>query len=102
MPAPAGDSIVVVLHPRLKTEKPPIFNALADGKVIKNQSNPGTDYVFLGSSPFDFQEGELTFHGTVGVVQHRAGKYVLSLGEPGRINMAGRALESTRAVSETR
>jgi hypothetical protein len=101
-PARAGDSIVVVLQPRLKTEKRPIFTALADGKVVKVQSNAGTDYVLLGSSPFDFQEGELNFHGTAGAAQHCGKKYVLSLGEPGRVSMAGRVLESTRAASGTR
>src|ERR1051325_6001502 len=35
------------LYPRLKTEKPPVFTSLADGKVVKLQSAAGTDYVFL-------------------------------------------------------
>ncbi|MHB9131635.1 MAG: hypothetical protein ACYDBB_11175 [Armatimonadota bacterium] len=90
--AEAGRGWTAVVYPRLKTEKPPVFTTLAGGKGVKVQSGAGTDYVFLSEKPFQFKEGDITFSGTVGVIQLRGKQVQLSLGAPGSIAARGKSL----------
>ena len=64
------------------------------------QSPAGTDYVFLSAQEFAFREGNVAFEGTVGAVQMRDGRVVLSLGAAGSIAAQGRTLKAGEAKSK--
>jgi hypothetical protein len=102
--APNGGWLLAVLYPRLKTEKAAVLTALAEGKGVKVQSAAGTDYVFVAPGPFSFRDvggdGEIVFHGTVGAVQLRGKRSVLSLGAAGSISAKGQTLKSDQAASQ--
>ena len=61
------------------TGKPARFTPIADGRGVKVESPEGTDYVFLGRQPFQYQEGRLVFEGTAGAVSIRDGQARLTL-----------------------
>jgi hypothetical protein len=83
---PDATTLTAVLYPRLKTEKPPVATAIADGHGVKVQHAAGTDYLFLAPAPFSFKEGDITFTGTAGLVKLRPGKVpVVALGAAGTI-----------------
>jgi len=83
--AQPGTGLTALLYPRLKTEAAPSVTVIAEGRGVQLQRNGNTDYVFLSASPFDYKDGQLTFHGTVGSMQLRGGKPAFSLGAPGKI-----------------
>jgi hypothetical protein len=97
---PADEAIVAVLYPRMKDEKTAFCRLLANGKAVRIESAFGTDYVFLSPTPFEFKEGEVTFKGTVGAIQQRGSRVVLSLAEGGRIGFAEKVLESEKAETK--
>jgi hypothetical protein len=99
VPAPAEGNIVTVLYPRMKAERPPTVTPLAGGAGVKVQSGGGRDYVFLTPSPMEYRDGDVTFHGTVGAVQQRGSRVVLSLGEAGTVKSGRHILESKQAAS---
>lgn len=90
--APQNGTMTYVLYPRLKTEKPPVFTSLGDGKVLCIQSDTGTDYVFLSATPFTWKQGTMSFEGKSGAIRFRGKKMVLSLGEAGSIEARGQTL----------
>ena len=92
-------AITVVLYPRLKTQPPATFTTLGDGKVVKKQTETGTDYVFLGAERFTFKDDDIGFEGTSGSVQLRGGQPVLALGAAGSINAMGQSLTSDKPAS---
>jgi hypothetical protein len=92
-----GDSgFTAIVYPRLKSEPPPVFTELAGGKAIKVQSDATTDYVFLASAPFAYQDRDISFSGTVGLVRIRSHEATLSLGAQGKLTAFGRALDRTK------
>ncbi|MHB9024908.1 MAG: hypothetical protein ACYC7E_12155 [Armatimonadota bacterium] len=97
----ACPAITTVLFPRLKTQKAPVFTALAGGAGVKVLSAAGTDYIFLSPTPFDFKQGDMAFSGTAGVVSLRKGRTILSLGAAGSIAARGHALQAEGAQSQT-
>lgn len=84
----------VVLFPRLKSESPPVITSIAEGKGVRVQSAAGTDYVFLNGSPFSWQDGRMSFEGTVGSARIRGEKISLSLAAPGTLKMGDRVLQA--------
>jgi hypothetical protein len=82
---PAGNQIIAVLFSRLKDEPTPDVSLLAEGKVIRVHDPDGTDFIFLGPEPFEFQQNDVSFAGTAGVIQLRKNSVVLALGASGRI-----------------
>jgi len=97
---PAEGATLYVLYPRLKTEKPPVFTSMADGKAVRIKSEAGTDYVFLSATPFTWKEGTLSYEGTSGSIRFRGKQMVLSLGESGSIGGRGESLVAKKAVSK--
>jgi len=59
----------------------------------------GTDHVFLADEPIDFTEGDVSFRGTVGLVQKRGSHLALALGDAGTVRAGGRTLESDRPAA---
>lgn len=93
-------ALTYILYPRLKTEKTPGFTSLADGKAIKIESDSGTDYVFISSTPFAFKDEVVSFEGKVGAVRLRGKQLTLNLGEGGTIRAYGESLTATAATSK--
>jgi len=83
----------VVVYPRLKTEPAPTFASLADGRGVQIKHLAGVDYAFLSPTPIKFKQDDVEFEGTVGAIQIRNGKPILSLGAAGRIAAAGKVLQ---------
>lgn len=98
-PSP-NSALTYVLYPRLKSEKPPVFTSLADGKAIRIQSDAGTDYVFISHAPFAFKDEAVSFEGKVGAVRLRGRHLTLNLGEGGTIQAFGESLTATTAMSK--
>lgn len=98
---PSGNRITAVLYPRLKTEAPPKISVLSDGNVIRIETSAGTDYVFLGSTPFTFHEKDISFEGTTGVIQLREKSLVLALGASGKIAARKHELRAEHAESKS-
>jgi hypothetical protein len=90
----AASVFTTLIYPRLKTETPPVFRSLADGRGIKVESTAGTDYVFLSAKSFMYSNADVSFGGTVGSIQIRGGRTNLSLGAFGRISIGGQTLVS--------
>ncbi|MET3870731.1 hypothetical protein J3R74_000601 [Puniceicoccus vermicola] len=88
---------MAVIYPRLKNEAAPTFTSFAEGRGVKVESEVGTDYVFLSEDPFTFEEGGITFEGTVGTAQLREEGIRLSLGAGGRISFGDFELVSEEA-----
>src|SRR5262249_1230272 len=91
-----GTGFTTIVYPRLKSEPAPVVTELADGKVVKVQSVAGTDYVFLASGPFAYKDQEISFSGTVGLVQIRSNEANLSLGAQGKLGAFGKTLDRTQ------
>ncbi|MHB9134465.1 MAG: hypothetical protein ACYDBB_25615 [Armatimonadota bacterium] len=89
---PRTDGFNVVLYPRLKTSPAPICTPLAGGKGVKIDHEQGTDYVFLSTTPFTFDEGDVHFSGTVGMVQIRGKDVQLALGAGGKLSARGKTV----------
>ncbi len=92
-PLDLADKLAVVIYPRLKGEAKPAFISLAEGKGYKIETPVGTDYIFLSPTRFVYQEGEVSFEGTVGLAQIRDGKATLTLGAPGKLSVGGETAE---------
>jgi len=86
------DGFTVVLYPRLKTAPAPVCTPLADGKGVKVQQEAGTDYVFLSTTPFTYDEGDIHFSGTVGMVQRRGQDVQVVLGAGGNLSAGGKTI----------
>jgi hypothetical protein len=92
-----GDAgFTAIVYPRLKSEPAPVVTELAGGKAIKVQSGAATDYVFLASAPFAYQDRDISFSGTVGLVRVRSNEATLSLGAQGKLTAFGRTLNRTK------
>jgi hypothetical protein len=82
-----------IVYPRLKSEPAPVVTELAGGKVIKVQSGADIDYVFLASAPFVYQDQNVSFSGTAGLVRTRGNEAQLSLGAEGKLMAFGQILK---------
>ncbi len=91
-----GRRYLVVIYPRLKNEPSPTVTPIADGKGVKVETPAGTDWVFLSAEPFTYQEGDLSFSGTAGMVQQRGGNTFLALGSGGRLTAGGQTVTSDK------
>jgi len=67
-PVARGDDVMVVLYPQRSDERPPRYEALADG-VARIGTGEGTDYVFARRRPIHFEHADVTFEGTAGAVR---------------------------------
>lgn len=94
IPVKMGETLVCALYPRLRGERPPVFESLAGGKVLRVESPAGTDYVFLAKEKFAFEQGEIVFKGIAGAIQVRGKKVVLTLAQGGVIGYGKRRLEA--------
>jgi hypothetical protein len=98
--SPTNGSVMAVLYPRLKTEKPPVFTALANGRGVKVESAAGTDYIFLSDTSFVYEADSISFTGTCGLIRLTGKTVEFSLGEGGRIGAMGKFLISEKAATK--
>ena len=94
-----GDTQLVVVYPRLKSQPPAVVTTVADGKGVKVETETGTDYLFVSKQRFQFHQGDLTFDGTAGAIQVRPNGTFLSLGAAGRIAFGEQSLEAPAAAT---
>jgi hypothetical protein len=94
-----GESLLVVMYPRVNVQEAPTITALADGRGVKVQTSVGTDYVFVSAAPFTYKDAAIAFRVTVGTIRVRGKEHVLVLGAAGSISFAGRALEAEKAAT---
>ena len=85
--------ITTVLFPRLKRAARPTIKSLAGGKVIRVDHQSGTDFVFLSTERFSYDQGGVAFEGKAGCIQTREGKPILQLVGPGRISYGDQQLK---------
>ncbi len=87
-----GEEVAWVIYPRGEGEAGPAVAQLAPG-VIKVETPEGVDYVFLSTTPLEFQGEGIAFAGTVGVVRvPRTGDPELILLRGRRITYGGRTV----------
>jgi hypothetical protein len=84
--APSFKRMLTLVFPRLKGQKPPKVESIANGAGFKIVTRYGTDYLFLSDKAVSFKEGKLSFRGTAGFARVKGGKAVLELQEPGKIS----------------
>ena len=101
LPVTKDEPVFCVLYPRLKTEKPANFTALADGRGVKIVSAAGTDYVFLSLTPFEFHEGDVSFTGTAGVIRCRGNTVDLTVSEGGEIALGAHRLRAAQPATQS-
>jgi hypothetical protein len=97
-----GETLAAVIYPRLKTEQPPQFESIAQGKAVKVATAAGTDYVFAAATPFVYSDDGIRFEGTFGAVRFRADGPILWLGEAGSITARGKTLRRDNDVPAPR
>jgi hypothetical protein len=66
-------TLTAVLYPRLRTEKPPVVTALADGRGVKVVTAAGTDTIYLDPEPVQAAVGGKPFTGKVCLLKERKG-----------------------------
>ena len=89
---------MAVLYPVTATQAIPTFTKLEQGGAVMIESSYGTDCVFLGFTPFDFHQGDLTFHGQRGTAQVRADGAHLSLSGQGQLRYKRHLLTNDKAA----
>jgi hypothetical protein len=94
-----GSRFLVVIYPRGKDEPAPSIRTLADGRGVAVETTAGTDYLFLAREPIEASIDDVSFRGTVGLAQKRAGRVSLTLGAQGMIRVGEHELASDRASS---
>ena len=95
-------TVTAVLYPVTQGQPTPQFTKLDSGRTVKISSSYGTDYAFLGFSPFDFSQGNLAFHGQRGAAQVREDGAHLSLSGKGDLRYQRHTLTNDKAdVSRT-
>ena len=97
-----GEGTMWVLYPRNGNEKSPTTSLLAPG-VMKVATPKSTDYVFLSTTPIEYEADGIAFNGQAGSVRlWNDGKVTLALSAgPGRIGYEGQIIESDVPVEKT-
>jgi hypothetical protein len=90
-------TVTAVLYPVTQGQPTPQFTKLDSGRTVKISSSYGTDYAFLGFTPFDFNQGNLAFHGQRGAAQVRVDGAHLSLSGKGELRYQRHTLTNDNA-----
>jgi hypothetical protein len=106
---PGKGTYSVVVFPRDKNTKPPTFQRLANGAIIKVSGTFGTDYLHASNPKQPATDNtnniHLTFDSAAASIQERNGQTSLSLAAPGSITFKGISLQSpcpaTLTLSDT-
>ena len=95
-------TVTAVLYPVTQVQPTPQFTKLDNGRAVEISSSYGTDYAFLGFTPFEFSQGNLAFHGQRGAAQVREDGAHLSLSGKGELRYQRHTLINDKAdVSKT-
>jgi len=99
----AGHPVVTaLLLPRMKTDKPMPVTMLCEGRVIHVRTDNANDWIFLSASPFSFKQDDIEFEGTVGLVQIRGDKALLTLPSLGRLKARGQVLDKAKPLPQAK
>jgi hypothetical protein len=74
VPIEKAGTLTAVLYPRLRTEKPPVVAALANGAGVTVTTAAGTDTIYLNPEPVKADVGGKPFEGKVCLVKQRGGQ----------------------------
>jgi hypothetical protein len=88
------EPVFCLLYPRLRDDPSAVYTPLAEGRGVKIQHGAGTDYVFLAGQPFEFQDNDVSFKGTAGLIRVRDAASDATLSEPGMIGLGEETLSS--------
>ena len=94
-------TVTALLYPLTHAQSTPAFAKLDNGRVVKIKGDFGTDFVFLGFSPFDFRQAGFAFHGQRGAVQIRSEGIHLGLSGQGELRYQSHALTNDTNTSQT-
>ena len=89
----------VVMFPRFREEAAPEFTTLGEGTVIRITGEFGVDHCFLPGEETEVTVGEVSFRGTAGSVQDRAGVKVLTTGAAGEVRDGEWGISAPQAAS---
>jgi len=98
---PSDQPLAAVLYPVMKDQPTPKMTALADGRVVKIESEYGTDYAMLALQNFRFEADGIEFYGKAGAVQVRPKGVRLSLPRRGRLTYRGTTVENRDNAGRT-
>jgi len=98
---PGGQPVSVVLYPVLQDQPTPKFTALCDGRVVKIQSQHGTDYAMLALERFQFSGEGIEFDGKSGALRIRPDGVRLSLPRRGTLTYRGQTVSSRTEPQRT-
>jgi hypothetical protein len=98
---PRTDGFTVLLYPRLKTAPQPRLTSDLGGKVVKVEHEAGTDYVFLSSTPFSYDQGDIHFAGLAGMIQLRGSEVIVAMGSGGKVSARGKTATSAAPLPKT-
>lgn len=97
---PDGGGFRVLLYPREANDPMPRVDLLAKGKLVKVTLPDQTHWILLNKDPVTVSDGNVTLSGTAAVVkQWQDGRTRLILLAPGKIDCAGKTLESAQPAS---
>ena len=98
---PGDQPLSVVLYPVLEDQPTPKFTALCDGRVVKIESEHGTDYAMLALERFQFSGEGIEFDGKSGAVRIRRDGVRLSLPRRGTLTYRGETVSSQTEPQRT-
>ncbi len=94
-------SLLTLIFPRGKNDEAPKVTTIADNRGFKIEHSRGTDYVFASDQPIKWTGDDITFSGTVGLVQQGKSSTVISLSDKGSLSFKDLSIQSTgEAVSK--
>jgi hypothetical protein len=93
--------VAAILYPVKREQPTPQFTKLDKSRVMRIESPFGTDYLFFGTEPFDYERSEMSFHGQLGTIQIRSDGAHLSLLGKGQLQYKGRTLINNGSGSKT-
>jgi len=96
-----GQPLAAAIYPLMKDQPTPRMTSLEGGRVVKIQSDFGTDYAMLGLEPFQFRADGIEFDGKAGAVQIRPGGIRLSLPTKGKLALGGKSIEHAGSPDRT-
>ncbi|MHB0959338.1 MAG: hypothetical protein ACYC0X_23290 [Pirellulaceae bacterium] len=97
---PRTDGFTVLLYPRLKTSPQPRLTIDLGGKVVQVEHEAGIDYVFLSSTPFAYDKGDIHFAGMAGMIQLRGTDVIVAMGSGGEVSARGKTATSAAPLTK--
>ena len=90
---PAGEaSIAVLLYPRLRSDPSPQVQTAMNGRVVFIKDKSGSQTLFLATESFHYEDKQIAFDGTAGLLKFARDGQTATLGAKGSISAFGQTL----------